>query len=130
MQGTISIEVAPGELLDKLTILDIKLARLDDENKLRNVATERGVLGGAFAVLAADARIAGLHQDLRAVNEALWCIEDEIRACERRGDFGPGFIELARSVYKRNDERAAIKRRINLALGSRLVEEKSYAAHG
>ncbi len=130
MQGTVHIEVAPGELVDKLTILDIKLARIDDEAKRRNVATERGVLGGIFAELAADERIAGLRHDLRAVNEALWRIEDEIRDCERRGDFGAGFVELARAVYKRNDERAAIKRRINVALGSRLVEEKSYAAYG
>ena len=126
MSGSIQIEVAPGELVDKLTILDIKLDRIGDEAKRRNVRAERGLLAEAYGRLAGSETLAGLAAQLRAVNEALWRIEDDIRDCERRGDFGAGFVALARAVYRTNDERAGIKRAINLALGSRLIEEKSY----
>ena len=109
MSETIRIEVAPGELVDKLTILDIKLDRLSDEAKRRNVRTERGVLAAAYGGLR-DApgspraqTLASLTAQLRAVNEALWVIEDDIRDCERRGDFGTAFVALARAVYRRND---------------------------
>ena len=129
MQAAVTVEVAPGELVDKLTILDIKLDRLTDGAQRRNVALERDVLGDAYAALREDARLAALRAELRAVNEALWAIEDDIRAHERRGDFGAGFVALARAVYRTNDARAALKRTINVALGSRLVEEKSYAAY-
>ena len=125
MCEVVKIEVAPGELVDKLTILDIKLARIDDPAKRRNVGAERQVLAEAYAMLDPVA-ITPLRERLRIVNEALWTIEDDIRSCERAGDFGAAFVALARAVYKTNDERAVIKRAINVALGSRLVEEKSY----
>ena len=126
MFETVKIEVAPGELVDKLTILDIKLERIRDADKHRNVSLERRVLAEAYEELEAPASITGLVERLRCVNEALWAIEDDIRDCERRGDFGAAFVGLARAVYKTNDERADVKRAINLALGSRLIEEKSY----
>ena len=129
MQGSVTIEVAPGELVDKLTILDIKLAHLSDAAQRRNVALERAVLGDAFSALPGGAGVGALRDELRRVNEALWAIEDDIRAHERRGDFGAGFVSLARAVYRTNDARAALKRAINVALGSRLMEEKSYAAY-
>ncbi len=129
MLQTVTIEVAPGELVDKLTILDIKLERMTDAAKRHNVKTERHVLAAALDGLAAPGPVAGLTERLRFVNETLWAIEDEIRDCERQGDFGPTFVALARAVYKTNDERADIKRAINLALGSRLIEEKSYSPY-
>ncbi len=124
--NTIVIEVAPGELVDKLTILDIKHRRIADVVARRNVAAERTILARAFAALGRDAILTALRGELRAVNERLWDIEDAIREHEGRGDFGPGFVALARAVYRTNDERAAIKRRINVALDSALFEEKSY----
>ncbi|HEV3005288.1 MAG TPA: tetratricopeptide repeat protein [Pirellulales bacterium] len=126
----ITIEVAAGELLDKLTILRIKAARITDPARLRNVQDELEVLEAARGASLGDSReLAELTAELTAVNEALWDIEDEIRVCERQGDFGPRFVELARSVYHRNDHRAAVKRRINELLGSKLIEEKSYATY-
>jgi Family of unknown function (DUF6165) len=126
----ILIEVAPGELLDKLTILQIKNERIADEVKRRNVRTELAVLEEARArAVVASAELAVLTAELKGVNERLWDIEDDIRACERAGDFGPRFIELARAVYMTNDRRAALKHRINELLGSRLVEEKSYTPY-
>ena len=130
MFEAVRIEVAPGELVDKLTILDIKLERIGDAAKRRNVGMERRVLAEAFDALEAPASIDGLVERLRRVNEALWAIEDDIRDCERRGDFGAAFVALARAVYRTNDERADLKRAINLALGSRLIEEKSYRPYG
>ena len=129
MFETVKVEVAPGELVDKLTILDIKLERIADVEKRRNVSLERRVLAEAFEHLEASSSITGLKERLRRVNEALWAIEDDIRDCERRGDFGAAFVTLARAVYKTNDERAEVKRAINLALGSRLIEEKSYQSY-
>lgn len=121
------IPVSPGELLDKLTILEIKLGRMADEAKLVNVRREHERLSRAWRESDFDGKdVDGLRERLREVNEVLWDIEDAIREEERRKLFGERFVELARSVYLRNDERAAIKRRINLALGSQLVEEKSY----
>ena len=124
------VPVSPGELLDKITILRIKAARIADPTKLANVRLELDLLertwresGCAEAVLPGDER--ALHQ----VNERLWDIEDRIRAKESTQSFDAEFIELARAVYLANDERAAIKRRINVALGSRIVEEKSYVAY-
>lgn len=120
-------EVSWGELIDKYTILAIKAERLADPAKRENVLREKTALdparNQAFA-MAPDLDV--LEGRLKTVNEALWVIEDEIRDCEREKDFGPRFIELARSVYMRNDLRAALKREINERLGSRLVEEKSY----
>jgi len=115
-----------GELIDKITILEIKTGRLPTAEGRANAMTELGLLKGIAGPALAQAQIQSLAAQLKALNEGLWEIEDRIRACERSGDFGAGFVELARSVYKRNDERGAIKRQINLALGSGLIEEKSY----
>jgi Flp pilus assembly protein TadD len=124
---TLLVEVAPGELLDKITILQIKSERITDPAKLRNVHAELRALAGPRESLGQSAALAELTAQLKAVNERLWDIEDEIRLCERARDFGPRFIELARSVYVTNDRRAAVKRAINELLNSHLVEEKSYA---
>ena len=127
MSGTVTIEIAPGELIDKITILEIKSERIDDPAKLANVRLELGTLAASRdAALPASEDLAALTAELKTVNEALWDIEDDIRDFERRGDFGDGFIGLARSVYMTNDRRADLKRRINDLLGSHLVEEKSY----
>jgi hypothetical protein len=128
--GPVLVEVAPGELLDKLTILEIKAARIADAAKLRHVREELRLLAAARdACLPASAELARLAAELRQVNEQLWDVEDELRRCEANRSFGARFIELARSVYKTNDRRAALKRRVNELLGSHLVEEKSYAPH-
>ena len=113
-----------GELLDKITILQIKTERLPTQPARANAAKELGLLQDIAA--SALVRAGGLLAQLKALNEDLWDIEDQIREHERRGEFDAGFIALARSVYKRNDERGRIKREINLALGSELIEEKSY----
>jgi hypothetical protein len=124
----ILVPISPGELLDKITILRIKAARIRDSAKLSNVRIELEWLervwrdsGAAIPAIAAD------EAELQRVNSALWDIEDRIRDKERAGAFDAEFIELARAVYVTNDERAAAKKRINTALGSRIVEEKSYA---
>ena len=121
------VPVSPGELLDKITILRIKSLRILEAAKLANVRLELELLQRTWATLgAATAAVAADEQALQAVNEQLWEIEDRIRDKEAARSFDEDFIELARAVYHRNDERAAIKKRINLALGSRIVEEKSY----
>ena len=126
----ILVPISPGELLDKITILRIKAARMTDAAKVANVRRELELLertwrdSGAAAV---DLRAE--EAALTRVNERLWVIEDEIRDEERGKRFGDKFIELARAVYVTNDERAAIKKRINTALGSSIVEEKSYQAY-
>ena len=123
----ISVPVAFGELIDKITILEIKSERIRDSAKLVNVRLELDLLNETwYADAASRVDIAPERAALRAVNEALWDIEDEIRLKERAKAFDDAFVELARAVYVRNDERAAIKRAINLKLGSTLVEEKSY----
>ena len=127
---TVTVEVSPGELLDKITILEIKSQRISDAAKLRNVAVELRALEAARRALPESPALAALAAELKAVNEALWRIEDDIRRCDRDGDFGPRFVELARSVYRTNDRRAALKRRVNELLGARIVEEKSYADYG
>ena len=122
------VPVSPGELLDKITILRIKSRRMQDAAKVANVRLELELLQHTWATLgtAATAAVAADERALQAVNEQLWDIEDRIRDKEAARSFDPEFIELARAVYHRNDERAAIKKRINIALGSRIVEEKSY----
>ena len=121
------IEVGPGELIDKITILRIKSERMSDAAKLANVRHELDVLEKARAENLADsAELRQLEAALKEVNEALWVIEDDIRQCEADQDFGTKFIELARAVYKQNDKRAALKKEINLLTGSSIVEEKSY----
>ena len=122
--------VSPGELIDKLTILQIKSRRITDATKLANVRRELDVLTQCWQRSpwgAADIRAD--EAALLAVNERLWDIEDRIRDKERAKTFDAAFIELARAVYIENDDRAAIKKRINTALGSTIVEEKSYAAY-
>ncbi|NJD32427.1 MAG: hypothetical protein FIB04_11130 [Gammaproteobacteria bacterium] len=122
------VPISPGELIDKITILEIKSQRMSDEAKLRNVRTELALLTDTWhSSPYAATDIAAEWGDLRRVNEQLWDIEDRIRDKERDATFDAGFIELARAVYVTNDERAAIKKRINTKLGSTLVEEKSYA---
>lgn len=127
----LTVEVSVGELLDKITILEIKAERITDPAKLKNVRTELQTLRDAWAAFPLGARdVTGPLGRLKAVNEKLWDIEDGIRDLEAAGDFGERFIALARSVYFSNDERAAIKRELNGLLGSRLVEEKSYTDYG
>jgi len=123
----IQTPVSYGELIDKITILEIKSQRIADPAKLANVRNELDLLNATWAAHpASKSDIRDERARLLAVNEALWEIEDEIRLKEKAQAFDAGFIELARSVYFRNDERAAVKREINVKLGSQLVEEKSY----
>lgn len=126
-QGSVLIEIGAGELIDKITILKIKSRQITDEAKLRNVNHELNVLNQACTEnLAPSAELTRLEAELTKVNQALWVIEDDIRACEAARDFGPKFIELARSVYIQNDLRATLKKEINALCGSHIVEEKSY----
>jgi hypothetical protein len=126
----ISVPVSPGELLDKITILRIKSSRMSDAKKLANVRIELKVLEETWGASPyAKSDIAADVNALLQVNERLWVIEDDIRDKERDQAFDNDFIRLARAVYFENDERAAIKRRINLKLGSTIVEEKSYAEY-
>jgi hypothetical protein len=121
------VPISPGELIDKLTILEIKSQRMTDAAKLANVRTELELLRQTWAASPyAKTDIEAEWSALRDVNAKLWDIEDDIRDKERAGAFDARFIELARAVYVTNDERAAIKKRINTKLGSTLVEEKSY----
>ena len=123
----LKVEISVGELLDKITILEIKSERITDQAKLANIKTELETLRRTWETSPlADLDLGDLSSRLKAVNEALWDIEDGIRALEAAQSFGDEFIELARAVYHRNDERAALKREINRLAGSRLVEEKSY----
>src|SRR4051812_41414409 len=127
MPQAILVEIAPGELIDKITILQIKEEQIRDAAKLANVRTELGILSAARdKTIPASKELDELTAELKQVNQALWDIEDEIRLCERAKDFGPKFIELARSVYFQNDRRAAVKRQINERLGSKIIEEKAY----
>ena len=123
----LNVPVSVGEVVDKVTILEIKSNRISDEAKLRNIRAELDQLrpmvsGGVFD----SAEVTALFDGLRAVNGELWDIEDNIRAEEVAGRFGDRFVELARAVYVTNDRRAELKKKINLATGSDLVEEKSY----
>ncbi len=123
----LQVPVSPGELLDKITILRIKNRRMSDAAKVANVRLELELLERTWATLGAATRqVVADEQALQAVNEQLWDIEDRIREKEAARSFDQEFIELARAVYHRNDERAALKKRVNIALGSRIVEEKSY----
>lgn len=121
------VPVSWGELIDKITILRIKQARISDAEALENVAKELRLLDGLVADLLDEEPLALLVRRLQSVNEELWEIEDAIREHEAARDFGDRFVQLARSVYRKNDRRAAIKREINRRLGSALMEEKSYA---
>src|SRR5205085_11276572 len=120
----------PGEFLDKLTILEIKAERMTDPAKLANVRRELEHLRAVWAASTLASRdVSALVGRLRHANETLWDIEDRIRHKESAGAFDAEVVELARSVYRTNDERAAIKRELNLALGSDLLEEKSYTPY-
>jgi hypothetical protein len=124
----LNVPISPGELLDKLTILEIKAERIHDAGKRKNVLHELAALRRVWTTArAAGPDVAALVQELKTVNESLWDIEDAIRLKEAQRVFDAGFVELARSVYRTNDRRAAIKRALNEALGSELIEEKSYA---
>lgn len=122
----ITIPVAVGELFDKITILKIKTARLSDPGQLANVRRELEELEAVAADVPGSAELDALVGRLQAINDALWDVEDGKRAHEREGRFDAAFIALARRVYKENDQRAALKREINLLTGSTLVEEKSH----
>ena len=123
----ILVPTAPGELIDKLTILRLKSEKITDPEKRRNVIHEMTRLQQtADAQIETSAALRDLWDQLYQINADLWVIEDDIRACEARDDFGPAFIALARAVYVTNDERARVKKQINLLLGSQIVEEKSY----
>ena len=127
----ILVPVSFGELLDKIAILQIKSERMSDEAKLANVRNELSALDATWGQHPASKQdIAGLRADLKAVNERLWVIEDDIRLQEKAQAFDAEFVRLARAVYFENDTRARIKKDINLALGSSYVEEKSYQDYG
>jgi hypothetical protein len=122
------IEVSNGEIVDKLSILDIKLLKIDNEDKLVNVKNEHETLYPYVLVLLDlhQSPLQQLYDELVKVNSLLWDIEDDIRDCERDKDFSQKFIDLARSVYVTNDKRALIKKQINQLTNSNLTEEKSY----
>ncbi|PTN10174.1 DUF6165 family protein [Mangrovibacterium marinum] len=118
------IEVSNGEIADKLTIIEIKLDNIKDEKKLSNLRNEFNVLDEAVSKIIAKDH--PLYLELLTINKQLWDIEDRIRELEKAKDFGPGFIDVARSVYFTNDKRSDVKRQINELTGSDLIEEKSY----
>jgi chorismate mutase len=123
----ILIPISPGELLDKITILQIKSERIADAAKVANVKAELAMLEQVWReTIIDDEQIRALGRELKSINEALWEIEDNIRDEERNRRFGDRFIELARAVYVTNDERANAKKKVNLYLDSNIVEEKSY----
>jgi hypothetical protein len=123
------VPVSLGEVFDKITILRIKKKNIADAGKLANVEKELRILELKISQRLGDSinGIRDIVDNLQEVNQKLWVIEDEIRNCERVSNFGPDFVEYARAVYFTNDERARLKKEINIALGSSLVEEKSYS---
>jgi hypothetical protein len=126
----ILVEIAPGELIDKITILEIKLEKISDPAKLANIRHEYEILTAVFrSHLTETSQVATLTRDLKDTNLQIWRIEDDIRDHERDGNFGENFVKLARSVYRTNDKRAELKRRINDLMNSKIVEEKSYSAY-
>ncbi len=123
----ILVPVSPGEVLDKITILEIKFERMTDPEKVANVRTELELLRETWQkAINDDEVIQRLHDELKKINEALWEIEDDIRDKERVKEFDERFIELARAVYFTNDKRSKVKKELNLYLGSQIIEEKSY----
>ena len=124
---TFTVPVSPGELIDKITILEIKSERIRDKESLEFIQTELELLLSVFERTAAmQAKLQNLKLELKKVNEILWKIEDDIRICEKEKNFGDRFIELARSVYITNDKRAELKGEINKLLDSNIQEVKSY----
>ena len=127
MTKTLSVPISPGELLDKISILEIKSDRIADPDKRHNVERELDLLTGLWhATSLENAELTAKRTELKRINETLWDVEDALRECERNNNFSERFIELARTVYRTNDQRAGIKREINQLLGSNIVEEKSY----
>lgn len=127
MSDQINVPISPGELIDKITILEIKKEFIEDENKLKNIKLEFNLLMQIYKEKFSIINGVGeLKNKLKIINLELWKIEDEIRDCEREKSFSDAFIKLARSVYFTNDKRSKIKLEINLLLNSNLVEEKSY----
>lgn len=123
----IHVPVSPGEVLDKITILEIKSERMTDPDKVANVRIELDLLKDTWEeAVVGDELIRKLHDELKEINEALWEIEDDIRDKERVKEFDERFVELARSVYFTNDRRSQVKKQLNLHLGSEIIEEKSY----
>jgi hypothetical protein len=122
----ISAPISVGELVDKITILEIKLGRIADPAKIINIALELGHLTDVLDSLDLKDTEALLRSDLKEINAELWDIENFKRSCESTQDFGPPFIEAARNVYLKNDQRASLKRAINILAGSTIIEEKSY----
>ena len=122
----ILVPISVGELIDKIVILEIKSERIRNTNQLANVANELGALRAVRLGDVDRAQLDALSAELKRVNARLWDVEDAIRECDASGDFGADFVELARAVYRLNDERARLKKAINVLSGSRLVEEKSY----
>ena len=122
------VEVSNGELLDKLTILELKLTNISDVQKITNIQKEHNELNPLANQLfdSYGEELKKLYKQLAEINSELWTIEDHIRECERNKDFGPDFVRLARAVYFTNDKRSQIKKSINLLTGSGFVEEKSY----
>ena len=122
------VEVSNGELIDKLTILELKLTNITDVQKLTNIQKEHDELNPLAGQLfdSFGEELKNLYKQLAEINSELWTIEDHIRECERNKDFGSDFIRLARAVYFTNDKRSQIKKSINLLTGSGFVEEKSY----
>ncbi len=126
----INIPISPGELLDKITILEIKAELIQDNQKLQNVETELKLLSQIWIQHSSNKdAMHSLKQELKINNQNLWEIEDKIRLKESNKEFDQEFIELARSVYIQNDKRAATKRKINDLLGSKIIEEKSYSEY-
>jgi hypothetical protein len=131
MADHILVPTAPAELIDKLTILRLKEERIADPSKVANVVIEKeALLQIADEKIPESAELEALWEELYQINSDLWVIEDDIRDCEMAKDFGDNFIRLARAVYITNDRRADVKKKINILLGSTLIEEKSYADHG
>ena len=130
LDKSITVEISPGELIDKISILEIKMERITDQDKLVNVKLEWEALNKSrSSSLTKSATLDELTAQLKAVNTTLWAIEDDIREFERLKNFGEEFVKLARAIYSHNDKRARIKRSINEFLGSKLIEEKSYASY-
>ena len=125
-----TVQVSWGEFIDKMTILEIKEARLTSSDAVANVRRELTVLRAVQKIHAKSLRLAHLTKELKAINEALWEIENQIRAKEAARDFDQGFIDLARSVYFHNDKRGKVKRQIDILMNSEIVEEKQYTAYG
>ena len=127
---SIKIQISPGELIDKFTILDIKLNRIKEKGKNQNIRKEHKILKRQIEKnLPKSKRLSALISKLKTINKTLWDIEDQIRVCERKQDFEKKFIKLARSVYQKNDLRSSYKREINTLLGSEIIEEKSYESY-